>query len=53
MDKDIKPDYVSRVFEPRQTLGDTSKVKSVLGWKPKVDIEEGLKKTVEETINAV
>lgn len=34
-------------FEKNQTLADISKAERLLAWKPKVSIEEGLKKTIE------
>lgn len=51
MGKDTKPDYVDPVYEPKQTLGDISKAKRLLGWTPKTSLEDGLRKTVEGTIN--
>jgi len=51
MDKEVKPNYVDAVLEPRQTLGDISKAKDLLGWKPKVGLEEGLERTIEGTLN--
>jgi nucleoside-diphosphate-sugar epimerase len=43
MNKDMKPDYVDKVFEPRVTLSDMSKAKKLLGWKCRIGLEEGLK----------
>lgn len=34
-------------FEKKQTLADISKAKTLLNWKPKVDLYTGLKKTIE------
>ena len=34
------------VDDPRQRCPDISKAKQVLGWEPKVDIEEGLARTI-------
>lgn len=50
MGSDIKPYHVDPLLEPRRTLADTSKAKRLLGWKPKVKIEEGLLRTVKGTI---
>lgn len=50
--KDIKPDYVEAVYEPKRTQGDIRKAKKLLGWVPKTSLEDGLKKTVEGTLNA-
>lgn len=48
---DVEPDYVDPVFEPYETQGDISKAKKLLGWEPKISLEEGLKRTVEGTLN--
>lgn len=42
-----KPSHGPSVVEPRNTLADVSKAKSVLGWEPKTDFETGLQKTYE------
>lgn len=34
-------------FEPDQTLADISKAEKLLGWKPKISFEEGLRRTIE------
>lgn len=47
--KKIKPVYVPEVFEPKMTLADISKAKRLLGWEPKVDLEEGLRRIIEKT----
>ena len=52
MNKKVKPKYTPAVFEPTQTFADISKAKELLGWKPKISLEEGLRKTIEGTINA-
>jgi UDP-glucose 4-epimerase len=43
------PNHVKAVFEPSQTLGAIDKAEFMLGWKPKVGLEEGLKLTIKET----
>lgn len=50
MKVDIKAVHIAPVFEPRQTMADISKAKKLLGWEPKINLEEGLKRTVEGTI---
>jgi UDP-glucose 4-epimerase len=45
---EIQPEYsVPKKCEIRESCGDISKAKSVLGFKPMVSIEEGLKKLAE------
>lgn len=51
MKKDLKPEHIEAVYEPFRTLADTSKARLLLGWKPSVTIEEGLRKTVEGILN--
>jgi len=46
MNKDVKPDYVPAVLEPRTTLADMSKAKKLLGWESKVSLEEGLRRII-------
>ena len=43
--KKIKAVYGPGVIEPKDTLADFSKAYKVLGWKPGVEFEEGLKRT--------
>lgn len=43
----IQPTHGPAVIEPHDTLADIAKAKSVLGWTPKTDFDEGLKKTYE------
>ena len=46
MGKEIKPNEIEKQFEPSQTLADISKAEKLLGWKPKIDIDEGLRRTI-------
>ena len=46
MGKTIEPKKHSSQFEPSQTLADISKAEKLLGWKPKVSLEEGLRRTI-------
>lgn len=46
MNKNIKASHIAPVFEPKETLGDIRKAKELLGWEPKIDLKEGLKRTV-------
>ena len=46
MNKDVKPDYVPAVLEPRTTLADMSKAKKLLGWKSKVSLRAGLERVI-------
>ena len=50
MDKDVTPDYVEKVIEPN-TLADMSKVKKLLNYEPQVSLEEGIRRTVNGTLN--
>lgn len=43
----IVPTHGPSVVEPRNTLADITKAKSVLGWMPKTDFQTGLQKTYE------
>ena len=43
----IKPTHGPAVVEPKNTLADISQAKRLLGWEPRADFEEGLKKTYE------
>lgn len=51
MNKDIEAKYIDPVLEPYVTLADTSKAKELLGWQPRVGIHEGIRLTVEATLN--
>jgi len=46
MGKDVKPNYVPAVLEPRTTLADMNKAKKMLGWELKVTLEEGLERMI-------
>jgi nucleoside-diphosphate-sugar epimerase len=37
----------ARPDDPRRRCPDITKAKQVLGWQPKVDLEEGLRRTIE------
>ena len=47
MGKRIEATIIEKQYEPSQTLSDTSKAERLLGWKPKIDLEEGLRRTIE------
>lgn len=40
--KEVKIDYLPAVAEVRDTLADISKIRHLLGWRPKVSLDEGL-----------
>lgn len=44
MGKNIPPNHVEAVVEPHVTLADTSKGLKLLGWTPKVSLEEGIRR---------
>lgn len=44
--KDVEPERTPAQFEPSQTLADISKAEKLLGWKPKISLEEGLRRTI-------
>jgi len=46
MGKRIEATEIEKQYEPSQTLADISKVERLLGWKPKIDLEEGLRRTI-------
>lgn len=46
MGKRGEPNITDKQFEPSQTLADISKAKELLDWKPKIDLEEGLRRTI-------
>ena len=42
----IKTKHGKPVIEPKHTLSDISKIKRILGWKPKIELERGLKRFI-------
>jgi len=46
MGKRIEATEIPKQHEPSQTLADISKAMQILGWKPKIDLEEGLRRTI-------
>ena len=44
--KKIEPKHHPAQYEPSQTLADISKAKKLLGWEPKIGLEEGLRRTI-------
>ncbi|MEK7180372.1 MAG: NAD-dependent epimerase/dehydratase family protein [Patescibacteria group bacterium] len=50
MGVEIKPIYTPPVVEPTQTLSDIRKAEKLLGWKPAISLEEGLRRTIEKTV---
>ncbi|RLF37405.1 MAG: nucleoside-diphosphate sugar epimerase [Thermoplasmata archaeon] len=52
-DSDIKPNisYKFRKGDIRHCVADNSKIRQVLGWEPKIDLEDGLKKVIEWSKN--
>lgn len=51
--KKIKPIYGPSVLEPIATLASNAKAKKLLGWKPKVKFEDGLKIIINERNNTI
>lgn len=47
MGKKVKFERLPAQFEKKQTLADITEAEKLLGWKPKVGIIEGLKRTIE------
>ena len=45
--KNITPIHGPSVIEPKNTLADIQKAKTMLGWTPKIAFEQGLKQTYE------
>ena len=50
MNTKTKAVHIAPVFEPRVTRADIRKAKKLLGWEPKIDLEEGLRRTIKGTI---
>jgi len=49
MKKEVKPEErLEKQYEPSQTLADISKAERLLGWKPKIDLEEGLRRIIND-----
>jgi nucleoside-diphosphate-sugar epimerase len=48
LNKKIKPIYGPEVAEPKKTLAENSRAKKILGWKPKLNFGEGIKKASNE-----
>jgi nucleoside-diphosphate-sugar epimerase len=46
MQKKMEFEKLPAQFEKKQTLADISKAEKLLGWKPKIDLEEGLRRTI-------
>lgn len=46
MGKNIRPKHGPAVIEPTITLASNKKARKILGWKPKIGFEKGLKKTI-------
>jgi nucleoside-diphosphate-sugar epimerase len=46
MGKIVIPTRTPSQFEPNQTLADISKAEKLLNWKPKISLEEGLRRTI-------
>lgn len=45
VDKNIYPQHGSMVVEPKNTLGDITLTKALLGWQPTISFEDGLRET--------
>ncbi|MEK6826580.1 MAG: NAD-dependent epimerase/dehydratase family protein, partial [Nanoarchaeota archaeon] len=45
--KSIKPIHGPQVIEPKNTLADINKVKTLLRWAPKIKLQDGLRMTYE------
>lgn len=44
--KDIKGNYGPPVIEPSRTIADITKAKYLLGWEPKVSLDEGIERAI-------
>jgi len=48
MGKEVEPEErLDKQFEPNTTLADISKARDLLGWKPKIDLKQGLRRTID------
>lgn len=47
--KNINPVHGPPAIEPKKTLASNKKARKILGWTPKVDFEEGVKKMIWQT----
>ena len=45
LDREVEPIHGPAVIEPTQTLADIEKIRDVLGWEPRVNLERGLSET--------
>ena len=43
--------FIEPRLEPRRTLADISKARKLLGWKPKVSLEEGIKRLLKINVD--
>jgi nucleoside-diphosphate-sugar epimerase len=48
MGKNDIPNYIDPVYEPQQTMGNTSKAYLMCGWKAKTKLKDGLEETITE-----
>jgi nucleoside-diphosphate-sugar epimerase len=46
MNKRIEPKRLPGQFEKKETLADIAKAHELLNWEPKIDLEEGLRRTI-------
>ncbi len=46
MGKTVEPNRTPAQYEPSQTLADISRAERLLGWTPKISLEEGLRRTI-------
>lgn len=51
MGKKTEPKYHPAQFEPSNTLADISKAEKLLDWKPRISLEEGLRRTINGSIS--
>lgn len=48
MGKRIDPIRLPSQYEPKHTLADISKARALLDWKPQIELEEGLRRTIND-----